>query len=117
MHIDYAGPLNGQYYLIVVDSYSKWPEIFRCKRPTSTTTIGVLNELFSRFGVPKAIVSDNGTQFTGKDFKDFCRSLSIEHITTSPYHPRSNGQAERFVDTFKRAVKKNHGMDTDERSI
>ena len=53
LHIDYAEPLNGHYYLIVVDSYTEWPEVFKCKHPTSTTTINVLNELFSRFGVPK----------------------------------------------------------------
>lgn len=117
LHIDYAGPMNGHHYLIVVDSYSKWPEIFKCKHPTSTTTIKVLDELFSRFGVPKTIVSDNGTQFTSSEFKDFCRCLSIDHTTTSPYHPRSNGQAERFVDTFKRALRKNHGMDTEEKTL
>ena len=116
LHIDYAGPINGSYYLVVVDSFTKWPEVFKCRRPTSTTTINFLNELFARFGVPRKIVSDNGTQFTGSEFKNYCKSLAIEHITTSPYHPRSNGQAERFVGTFKRALKKSSGVDT-ERSI
>ena len=117
LHIDYAGPVNGAYYLVIVDSHTKWPEIFKCKKPTATTTINVLKDLFARFGVPEKIVSDNGTQFTGSDFRNFCKSLTIEHVTTSPYHPRSNGQAERFVDTFKRAIKKNSGMDTDEASL
>ena len=44
--------------------------------------------------------------FTGSEFKVYCNSLAIEHITTPTYNPRSNGQAERFVDTFKRALKK-----------
>ena len=99
LHIDYAGPMNGNYYLIVVDSYSKWPEIF------------------TRFRVPEKIVCDNGTQFTGSEFKTYCKTLGIDHITTSPYHPRSNGQAERFIDTFKRALKKINGTSIDDGNI
>ena len=117
LHIDYAGPLNGHFFLLVVDSFTKWPEVFKCKHPTSTSTIDALRLLFSRFGVPKTIVSNNGTQFTSKEFEEFCKALSIEHLTTAIYHPRSNGLAERFVDTFKRALKKNQGMGTDEKSL
>ena len=54
---------------------------------------------------------------TSKEFEEFCKALSIEHLTIAIYHPRSNGLAERFVDTFKRALKKNQGMDTDEKSL
>ena len=50
IHIDYAGCLDG-FYLVVVDSYTKWPDIFKCWRPISTTTIHALKELFSCFGV------------------------------------------------------------------
>ena len=117
LHIDYAGPLNGFFYLILVDSFSKWPEIVKTRHPTSRNTINALNEIFSRFGVPKTVVSDNGTAFTGQEFKEFCDALGIQHITTPAYHPRSNGLAERFVDTFKRALQKNKDMDTDEHTI
>ena len=51
LHIDYAGAMNGNYYLIVVDSFSKWPENFKCKRPTATVTKYFLTELFACFGV------------------------------------------------------------------
>ena len=117
LHIDYAGPLNGHYFLVVVDSFTKWPEVFKCKHPTSTSTIDALRLLFSHFGVPKTIVSDNGNQFTSKEFEEFYKALSIEHLTTAIYHPRSNSLAEKFVDTFKRALKKNQGMDTDKKSL
>lgn len=117
LHIDYAGPINGYYYLILVDSLSKWPEVVKCKHPTSRNTISALDEIFSRFGVPRTLVSDNGTAFTSMEFKNFCTALDIEHITTPVCHPRSNGQAEKFVDTFKRALRKNQGMDTEERTI
>ena len=105
IHMDYAGPLNGYYYLVIVDSYSKWPEVFKYKHPTATSTIKALNEVFRQLGVPNTIVSDNGMMFTGSEFK-VCDLLAVEHITTPTYNPWSNGQAERFVDTFKWALKK-----------
>ena len=72
--------------------------------------------MFSRLGVLNTIVSDNGTMFTGSEFKVYCDSLAIEHITPT-YNPRSNGQAEKFVDTFKRALKNAKGFDTEEKNI
>ena len=104
--------LEDFYYLIVVDSYSKWPEVLRCRRPTTGITIGFLHELFARFSVVDCVVNDNGSQFTSVEFK-FCEIFQINHITTPQYHPRSNGQAERFVDTLKRALKKASGTPTD----
>lgn len=107
VHIDFAGPLKGHHYLIMVDSYSKWPEVIKMKNITSTATISALKEIFARFGNPDTLVSDNGTQFTAALFEDFCLSRGIKHIKSPPYHPQSNGQAERFVDTVKRALSKN----------
>ena len=113
IHADFAGPLDGYHYLIIVDSYSKWPEVFRCKTPTTEITIKVLHELFARFGVVDTLVTDNGTQFTSGEFKHFCECFQVKHITTPAYHPRSNGMAERFVDTMKRSLKKARGTPTE----
>ncbi|XP_061512483.1 uncharacterized protein K02A2.6-like [Anopheles gambiae] len=106
VHIDYAGPIDGAYFLIAVDAFTKWPEIVKTASITSHSTIILLRGIFARFGPPVTLVSDNGTQFTSEVFKEFCDANDIEHITTAPFHPQSNGQAERFVDTFKRALKK-----------
>ena len=106
IHMDFSGPMEDIYYLIVVDSYTKWPEVLRWKRPTTGIAITFLNELFARFGVVDCLVTDNGTHFMSSDFKEFCDTFQIKHITTPPYHARSNGLAERFVDTLKRALKK-----------
>ena len=116
LHIDYARFLNNHYCLIIVESFFKWPEIFKCRYPTSSNTVNVLKELFSRFCTPKIVVSDNGTQFTGRECR-FLYILSIGHILTSACQTRSNGQADRFVDTFKKALSKNQDMDTEEMSM
>ena len=109
IYVDFAGLMEDIYHLIVVDSYTKWPEVLRCKRPTTGVAITFLDELFARFGVMNCLVSDNRTQFTSSDCKEFCDTFQIKHITTPPYHPRSNGLEERFVDTLKRALKKASG--------
>lgn len=106
IHIDFAGPLEDTFYLIVVDAHSKWPEIFPTRRITTGETIRLLRTLFANKGMPETLVSDNGTQFKSADFEQFCMENGINHITTAPFHPQSNGQAERFVDSFKRAIKK-----------
>ncbi|XP_037944411.1 uncharacterized protein K02A2.6-like [Teleopsis dalmanni] len=109
LHIDYAGPIDSYYYLVVIDAFSKWPEIIQTKSITATQTISSLKEIFARFGLPKTIVSDNGTQFVSHQFQQFLAENGISHIRSSPYYPMSNGQAERFVDTLKRALKKLNG--------
>ncbi|XP_055623649.1 uncharacterized protein K02A2.6-like [Toxorhynchites rutilus septentrionalis] len=106
VHIDYAGPIEGDYFLLSVDSYSKWVEIIRTKSITASATIGILQSLYARLGMPETLVSDNGTQFTSAEFAQFCLEYGVDHVTTAPFHPQSNGQVERFVDTFKRAIKK-----------
>lgn len=106
IHIDYAGPVDGMCFLVIVDAYSKWPEVFETKITTTSKTIELLSEVFTRHGYCDTIVSDNGPQFTSDQFANFCKSLGVEHIRTAPYHPQSNGQAERFVDLLKTGLKK-----------
>ena len=57
-------------------------------------------------GIPEQSVSDNGPQFTSSEFTDFCKANDIKHIRVSPYHPASNGLAERMIQTFKQSMKK-----------
>lgn len=104
IHIDFAGPISGHQLLIVVDAYSKWTEIIPTKITTSTWCIRNLKEIFCSFGIPNVLVSDNGRQFTSQEFKGFLSDYCISHRTTAPYHPSTNGQAERFVQTIKKAL-------------
>ena len=105
IHIDYAGPFLGQMFLIVVDAHSKWPEVVGTKSSNSSHTIDILRAIFASNGVPEQIVSDNTPQFTSDEFQMFLKRNVVKHITSSPYHPATNGLAERFVQTFKQAMK------------
>ena len=75
-------------------------------RITSEETISKLHKIFCRFGLLETLVSDNGTAFSSIKFFTFCQQNGINHIRTPPFHPQSNGQVERLVDTFKRALLK-----------
>ena len=79
---------------------------------TTAKTIAALRHLFATHGIPKQIVSDNRPQFTPSDFKEFTRRNGIKHSRSSPYHPSSNSEAERFVRTFKEGMKaaRNDGL-------
>ena len=95
-------------WLLVVDALSKWPEIHSMASTTAEATIKHLRQIFATYGLPRqiAIVSDNGPQFVATSFQKFCVSRRIQHIRTAPYSPRSNGKAERLVQTFKNAIEK-----------
>ena len=65
-----------------------------------------LHAMFTRFGLPKVMATDNGTCSTSSDFAEFARRNQIRHVRIAPYHPSSNGLAERAVQTFKLGMKK-----------
>lgn len=104
IHIDFAGPILGQWILIVVDSYSKLVDAECFTTITSSAACQSLAKLFYRFGPPDTIVSDNGTQFTSEQFAKLCAEFNIIHLRSPPGHPQSNGQAERMVRTFKQSI-------------
>ncbi|XP_037508579.1 uncharacterized protein K02A2.6-like [Rhipicephalus sanguineus] len=101
--------------LVVVDAYSKWIEVIPMKHANVESTIRALRSIFCRFGVPRTIVSDNGTQFTSKEFATFTANNNIAHLFTAPFHPQSNGAAERAVRTTKDGLRKIKGGDLDEK--
>ena len=73
---------------------------------TSTTTISLLRKSFATLGLPDVIVSDNATNFTSEEFKIFLKKNGIKYLKTPPYHPASNGIAERAVQTLKSGIRK-----------
>ena len=105
IHVDYAGPVNGHYYLIIVDAHSKWVDVYHTKGTTAKETIKCLQHSFAQFGLPISIVSDNGPCFTSQEFKEFTKNSGVRHITTAVYKPSTNGLAEKMVQTFKKALR------------
>ena len=105
IHIDFAGPFLNSMFLVVVDAHSRWLEVERMSSTTSEKTIETLQMLFARYGVPAQLVSDNGPQLKSDEFEQFLKRNGIKHITSAPYHPATNGLAERCVESFKNGMK------------
>ena len=106
IHIDYAGPVEGKMFLLTMDAHSKWMEVHSTNSATSTATIELLRKLFATLGLPEVVVSDNATASTSSEFVEFLKRNGISHVRTPPYHPASNGLAERAVQTFKEGFKR-----------
>ena len=109
IHIDFAGPFLNTNFLIVIDAHSKWIDVEIMNTITSQKTISVLQKLFASYGLPEIVVSDNGPQFCSDEFKLFLSRNGIKHITSSPYQPSTNGEAEKAVQIIKNALKKSNG--------
>ena len=97
-----------------MDEYSKWVEIRPVSSNTSERTINELRQLFSSFGLPNQLVSDNGPQFVSTEFLEIFRLNGIKHFRSAPYHPATNGQAERYVQILKSKLRT---MSEEERSL
>ena len=110
IHVDFAGPFKTKMWMIVVDAFSKWPEVIPMAAVTTLAMVENLRHIFAQHGLPDQLVSDNGPQFTSSEFTTFLQSNGIRHIRSAPFHPATNGLAERFVQTFKRAMPSNAEM-------
>ncbi|XP_023243412.1 uncharacterized protein K02A2.6-like [Centruroides sculpturatus] len=108
VHIDHAGPHYGRTYFILVDAYSKWVEVEEVQTQSTQETVKLLRRIFSTHGLPNTIVSDNHQSFKSQEMEEFIRKNGIQHIFTPPYHPSSNGQVERQVQTIKKRIEKLH---------
>ena len=106
LHLDFAGPYLSKMYLVIVDAYSKFIEVVPMGQATTTNTIAALRRVFSYFGLPEHLVTDNGSQFTSAEFQKFLKENDIQHTLTAPGHPATNGLAERYVGEFKDKLNK-----------
>jgi transposase InsO family protein len=105
IHIDFFS-LQGKDFFILIDSHSKWIEVHLMATTTASKTIEIILHWLARYGLPLELVSDNGPQFTATEFKDFLQSNGVKYTLTPPYHPSSNGAAERSVQIVKNGLKK-----------
>ena len=93
-------------FLLIVDAYSKWLEVFHMNKTDAKSVCEVLRYLFSVHGFPRQVVSDNGPPFTSHEYRTFLTVNGIEQPPVAPYHPSSNAQVERYVKIFKRGMEK-----------
>lgn len=95
--VDFLGPLpSGDYVMVVIDEYTRFPEVFITKSTSLKPTISNLDKLFSSYGIPERVKSDNGPPFKSRGFKQFARRLGFKHRRITPRHPRANGLVENF---------------------
>ena len=106
LHLDFAGPFEGKLFFVIVDAHSKWIEATCTSSTSSSVVIEELRTVCAKFGLPETIVTDNGTGFVSAEFKEFLRKNGIKHTTSAPYHPATNGMAERAVQIVKKGLKK-----------
>ena len=95
------------YYLVMVCYYSNFIEVIPLQRDTrSCTIIKHIKTNIARYGIMETLISDNGPQFVSADFTDFTSKYGINHITSSPTHPQSNGLTKEAVKEVKSLMKK-----------
>ena len=97
---------DGVNYLLVVDAYSKWPAAVPLRTLSSFSTISEMERIFSDFGTPEVVLSDNGSQFDCAEFRAFCARRNIRSVTSSPTYAQSNGLVERHIQTVKQTLLK-----------
>ena len=106
LHLDHAINFLGRNWLVLVDAYSKYPCIHPTTSTSSKSTTAILEQEFARFGYPHTLVTDNATTFMSQEFQAWCKQRGIVHLTGAPYHPATNGAAERLIQSFKQALRK-----------
>ena len=111
VHLDFLGPLpvtsaGNQHILVMVDQFTKWVECVPLPSQTAEVTArAAVNEFFCRFGCPLEIFTDQGRNFESGLFKALCELLQIHKARTTPYHPASNGQVERYNRTLMDSIR------------
>ena len=109
VNIDFCGPFpSGEYLLVVIDAYSRFPEVEIVKSTSAKSTIPKLEQIFARHGIPHILKSDNGPPFPGHEFCQFMKELGITHRPSTPLWPQGNAEAENFMKPLVKAIKSAH---------
>lgn len=108
--IDCVGPLpltnnRNRYILVCIDYATRYPEAIPLKNQEAETVADALISMFSRVGVPKELLTDQGSNFMSDLIKQVCKLLKINKLCTTPYHPEANGLVENFNGVLKKMLK------------
>ncbi|XP_018325433.1 uncharacterized protein LOC108737207 [Agrilus planipennis] len=105
VYIDFAD-YRGAVLLLGQDGHSKWPEVQILPNKTAATTVEALRTWFARWGLPEEVVADNGPPFASNEFKTFLEAHGVTLTHSPSFHPASNGQIERSVQSVKACLEK-----------
>lgn len=103
VHVDFFMK-NSVTYLLIVDSKSKWLDVHIMQGTSASQVIEKMCKTFAIIGIPVYLVSDNGPPFSSAEFMKFLKNNGCVPLKSPPYHPESNGMAERTVHTIKQAL-------------
>ena len=98
--VDFAS-VDGETVLVIVDDYSRFPFVEPVNSTAPNAVIPKLDQIFSTFGTPDTVKSDNEPPFKSSEFAEFAQTLGFKHRKVTPLWPRANGEVERFVKTLK----------------
>ncbi|RXN24698.1 Retrovirus-related Pol poly from transposon [Labeo rohita] len=104
--VDILGPFpiteaGNRFVLVAMDYFTKWPEAYAVPdQSASTSAQRLVDEMFTRFGVPDELHSDQGRNFESRLFSEVCQRLGVKKTRTTPLHPQSDGLVERFNRTL-----------------
>ncbi|CAL9005417.1 unnamed protein product [Prunus brigantina] len=109
--IDFMGPFPSSfgytYILVAVDYVSKWVEAIATKTNDHKVVLKFLRDnIFTRFGTPRAVISDGGSHFCNKPFEALMKKYNITHRVSTPYHPQTSGQVEISNREIKQILEK-----------
>lgn len=106
VHIDFYGPLpSGEYLLVAIDRYSRYPEVEIVRSTKASTVIPKLDQMFARHGIPIIIKSDNGPPFNSYEYIRYLEALGIKASFSTPVWPQGNSEVERFMQPLGKALK------------
>ena len=109
VHIDFCGPFpTGEYTLVVIDAYSRFPEVDIVTSTSAMSTIPKLERIFATHGLPDVLKSDNGPSFQSNEFKQFMKENGIKHQRITPLWPQANSEAENFMKPMEKAMRAVH---------
>ena len=106
VHVDFCGPFpTGGYLFVVIDAYSRFPEVEIVHSTSAKATIPKLDRIFSTHGIPRVVRSDNGPPFTSEELKVYMLENGINHQKITPLWPQANSEAENFMKPLTKAIR------------
>ena len=109
LHMDFCGPFpSGEYLFVVIDAYSRFPEVDIVRSTSISAIIPKLDRMFATHGIPTIVCSDNGPPFTSHEIQQYKEENGVQHRRITPLWPQANSEAERFMQPLTKAIRSAH---------